>query len=313
MKKNNVLLFLCIAIFGIAGIYFTFISGNINMYDSQTKAYRIDPNERWDSDGSLYYPIYYFKVNGEDYQCKSKAGSSSIPNQNKNIVYYDSTNPEKCKTEYEKSSSRIGGIICLVVTAVIIILAIKNPSNNTSQNINEYSLIKKVDSEKQYQIDQNIQKAEVIITKIQLIYKRIIIGIIIVVLLVINLIDTAVFKQTIVSKDFIETTATYVNKKDNTEADSIFDDYIYTFKDKQGEQQEIIYSVSKNEQPKDEIKLKYNENNPQDYYEESSIMNKKEFIWYLVRMIVMILLIILFFNKRILSKIQLSTGINKTK
>jgi len=96
MKDNKKLLYLCIAIFGIVGIYLTFISGNINKYDSKAEAYKIDPNESWDSDGSsVYYPIYYFKVNGKDYQCKSKTGSNLLPNKNQNTVYYNGANPEK--------------------------------------------------------------------------------------------------------------------------------------------------------------------------------------------------------------------------
>ena len=119
-KKNTIFLCLCIAIFGIAGIYLTFFKGN-EKYDSQTNAYQIYPNEIRDShDYVSYYPIYYFKVDGKEYQCKAESGSTSYPDENKNIVYYDSANPEKCKTEYEKSSSIIVGIGCLVATGILI-------------------------------------------------------------------------------------------------------------------------------------------------------------------------------------------------
>ena len=248
--------------------------------------------------------IYYFKVNGRDYQCNSKAGSSSYPNESKNIVYYDSTNPEKCKTEYEKSSGKVGGIICLIVTAIIIYFGLIKKNSNNEDHANQ---VQEFDIEKQQQIEENIQKAEVIIEKIGLIYKRVILGIIIFILLILTLFDTMLFRQTIVAKDYIETTATYVEKKPNEE-ESIFDDYIYTFIDRQEKQQEIIVSISKNQTPNNEIKIKYDENNPQEYYEEGSIMDKSGIIWYIVKIVALILLVILFFNKKLLSKIHIAAG-----
>ena len=55
------------------------------------------------------------------------------------------------------------------------------------------------------------------------------------------------------------------------------------------------------------LPIKYNENNPQDYYEEGAIMDKSEIIWYMVKIILMILLITLFFNKKLLCKINISS------
>ena len=124
------------------------------------------------------------------------------------------------------------------------------------------------------------------------------------------LIDTAIIKQTIISKDYPEAIAKYSDRKvgeDNT----VFDDYIYTFKDTKGRQQEIVVTISKRDIPKDEIKIKYNENNPQNYYGEDATMDKTELIWYIVKVITLILLIILFINKKLLSKINISGSLNK--
>ena len=308
MEKNKMLIYLSIASFGVMGIYLTFISGNINKYDSQTTAYKIELNENYDFDeGTKYSPTYYYKVNGKNYECESIA-SNSVPNESKNKVYYDSKNPKKCKTEYEKSSSITAGIVFLMFTVLIIVLTVKYPPSNKNE-ANQNNQVNNIDIEKQNQINENIEKTEVIIKKAQLIYKRIILGIIILILFVINLFFIPIFKQTIVSKDFIKTTATYVDKKENTK-DSIFNDYIYTFKDKQGNEQEIIISLPKDETPEDKIYLKYNQNNPKDFYKKSEIMDKSEFIWFIVRIIVMILLIILFFNKKLLSKIHITASKN---
>ena len=297
-KKSKILMYLCIVIFGALGIYLTFISGIVNKYDGEVSAYRIEPNEQWDSDSTLYYPIYYFKVKGKEYTCESKSGSSTYPKESKNKVYYDSSNPQKCKTQYEKSSSSLVGIICLVVTAIMIVFAVKKPSSNSD----EYS--KKTD-EIITKINENTEKISSFVNKFQLIYKRIIIGIIIVVLLVITIFDTALIKQTIKSKDYVETNAILVDKKNDDNSD-IFNEYIYSFEDKHGKKQEIIVSISKDDEAQQEITIKYDENNPQEYYEEGSILDESGIIWYVVKVIVIILLVILFFNKKLLSKINIS-------
>ena len=302
MKKKELLVYLCIAIFGFLGLYFTFVTGDVNKYDRQTKAYRIDPNSSYDNDNNtIYNPTYYFKVNGKNYQCKSKYGSSFTPDDDKNMVYYDSSNPEKCTTEYEKSNGKIAGIICLIVTAIIVYFFFikKTPDGDANS-----SQTQKIDIEKQRQIEEKIKKVEKTFEEISIIYKRIILGIIIVVLSILILVDTAIIKQTITSRSYIETTAVYVDTKNESESE-IFDDCIYSFKDKSGNQQEVIIGISKGDQPKDEIKLKYNGNNPQDFYEEGTTVNKSGIIWYIVKIVVVILLIIVFFNKRLLSKINI--------
>ena len=199
MKNNKkIILYLCVAIFGILGVYLTFFAGGTDKYDSEAKAYKIYPNESYDSDdGTTYRPIYYFKVDGKEYECQAKTSSSSYPNENKNTVYYDSADPTNCKTEYEKTSSRVAGIICLITTAIMIYLFfIKKVADNSEGSIQgdgEYPLA-----------EETAEKIIGIIGKVQLIYKRVIIGIIIIVLLVFILIDTILLKQTIKARDYIE-------------------------------------------------------------------------------------------------------------
>ena len=304
MKKNDILVYFCIAVFGIVGVYLTFFAGNTGKYDSKVEAYKIEVNESYDSDGnSIYNPTYYFNVNGDNFKCESM-GSSKYPDEKKNIVYYDSTNPKNCKTAYDASTSKLGGIICLVATAIIVyFFLIRKPSNNVEVN-NE---VKELDPEVKRKIEENTKKAIEFIGKAELIYKRVIIGIIIGILLIFILIDTAIVKQTIKAKDYIDVVATYVGIKENSDS-TIFDDHIYTFKDKAGNDQEIIVSVSKEESPKSEIKIKYNEKNPQDYYEEGATMDKSGIIWYIVKIVAVILLLVLFFNKNLLSKIHISSS-----
>lgn len=306
MKKNTVLLYICIAIFGALGIYLTFVAGNTDKYDSQAKAYDIVPNEHYDSDdGTTYQPIYYFRVAGKDYECKAKMSSSSYPKKEKNTVYYDSKNPTNCKTEYEKSSSKFAGIILLIITAIMVyFFIIKKPSDN-EDNYNK-NQVNNIETLKQYD-QEKVEKIMDTIDKVQLIYKRVIIGVIILILLVIIIIDSFIFKQTMVAKDYPEVTATFVNKIEDGNG-SFFDNCVYTFVDKQGKQQEIIRSISKDDVPEEKIRIKYNENNPQDYYEEGTTMDKTGMIWYIVKIVGLVLLIALFCNKKLLSKIHILIG-----
>lgn len=299
MMKNRLVVFLCIGIFGALGIYLTFISGNDYKYDGMAFAYKVEVNESYDSNGSVYYPVFYFKINEKEYACKSKIGSSFVPNNRNNKVYYDLSNPEKCITEYEKKNDKIFGIICLVVSVLILILKIKNPVIGTDNVEDEPTALENLQ-----EFDENSQRVEIILDNVQLIIKRVIIGIIIIIISAFILIDTMLFKQTIKSKDYIDVIATLVNKKEDSRS-NVFEDYIYSFEDKSGNTQEIIISLSKNDDVKQQIKIKYNENAPQDYYEEGATLDKAGIIWYVIKIIAVILLVVLFFNKNLLNKVNI--------
>lgn len=304
-KKNNIIIYLCIILFAGVGVYLTFFAGNTKKFDRRTEAYKIEVEEKYDSDeGTMYQPIYYYQVKGKEYECESKSSSSIYPNKKKNKVYYDSKNPTKCLTEYDKSSSGVGGILCFIASGVMLFLMIKKPG----QNSNDTNQINEKPIKNQYQYtEEDRQKVVDAIGKISLIYKRVIIGIVILVLVALTLFDTLLLKQTIKSKDYPEATAEVVTKKEVSESD-VFDDYIYTFTDKNGKQQEIVISISKDEQPEQEVKIKYNEKDPQDYYQESSVLDKSGIIWYIVKIVAILVLIILFFNKKLLSKVNISAS-----
>ena len=119
------------------------------------------------------------------------------------------------------------------------------------------------------------------------------------------LLDTAIFKQTIKARNYIETTATYQEKKEIQESE-IFDDYIYSFKDKNGVIREITVGFSKDEEPDNMLIIKYDENNPEEFYKQGEMLDKTGIIWYIVKIVAVILLLILFFNKKLLSKIGIS-------
>ena len=135
--------------------------------------------------------------------------------------------------------------------------------------------------------------------------KRVILGIIIIIVLVLTLIDTAILKQTIKAKNYIETTATFVRENENYDSD-VFSECVYSFTDKSGKEYEITEIIARENGIDDTIKIKYDENNPQEYYSEGATLDKKEIIWYIVKIVLLVLLIVLFFNKKLLSKIGIS-------
>ena len=290
--KDKIILIICILVFGGLGVYLTFLASNINKFDSQVKAYKIEVNETSDIDGTMYYPVYYYRVDGQEYICEARSGSSSMLNKSKNIVYYDSINPQKCKTEYDQTSSRFAGIICLIVTALIAFFGfIKKPTLNN----NNYEEVEQQFEEKTYQVMN-------VVSKVQLIIKRVILGMIIVVLFVFILFDTMLLKQTIKSKNYTQTIATYADKKEDS------DECNYIFTDKKEKEHKVSITCSEGFDIKDKIKVKYNEKNPKDFYEETALLNRKGITWYVVKVLALILLIVLFFNKKLLSKISIGVS-----
>lgn len=301
-KKGKLLIWFCILAFGAAGIYLTFFSSDTSKYDSNTKASRIDVRERYDSDGTMYTPVYYFYVNGQEYSCESKGSGSSYPNESKNTVYYESSNPTKCLTEYDASGGKLFGIIALVVTGIILFFfVIKKP-----QQLDQSYLTNDID-ESNINIDsEKAEKVLNVVNKVSLIYKRVILVIIIIILLVLTLIDAQLFKQTIKAKNYPEAVAQYVGPVEKQEENNIFDDYIYTYQDKNGTSHEITITNLNEGGPEQEITIKYNESDPTEFYSNTSFLDKSGMIWFIVKIVAIILLIVLFFSKNLLNKIGIS-------
>ena len=155
------------------------------------------------------------------------------------------------------------------------------------------------------QIEEQQRKVFNIVNKIVYIYKKIVLGIIILVLAILVLIDGIIFKQTMEARNYIDAVAEYVEIKESEE-DSVFNEALYSFTDKKGNTHTFEEIYSKDESPDMEMRIKYNENNPDDYFTEGATLTKGGIIWFVVKIIVLVLLIFLFFNKKLLSKINIS-------
>ena len=292
-KKDKIWVLLIAMVFLLLGVYSTFFLGNSSKFDSKTKAYRVYSNQvEDDENGIMYFPIYKFNVDGIDYQCETKSGGQRDPEKIKKIVYYDSENPEKCMTQYDKSRNSFWGYFLISVgVCILLIFIFKKPTSQFDEN--------QLQNES---IDPELaQKVDKVVDNVQLVYKRIVLGIIIIILLFLIFVDSMLFKQTIKAKDYIDATATYVDTK--TDSYSSFVDYIYTFSDKDGNQYEVELSYPVGVSYSETVKIKYNVDNPQDFYEESALLNTSGVVWYIVKIVLIILLTILFFNKKLLSRI----------
>ena len=112
--------FLVIIIFCILMFIFVIFRPNIKRliknYDEKAYAYKININQGVDSEGNKYYkPIYYYEVNDNKYVCESNNGESDIPSEKQTIVYYKSSNPNVCMTEYESKNRYVGIIIIFIL------------------------------------------------------------------------------------------------------------------------------------------------------------------------------------------------------
>ena len=100
-------------------------------------------------------------------------------------------NPEKCMPESEKGSSKFMGIICLVVAVFILIVFLRKPSTSAETYYQEEA----IDIGNQYLDNESIEKANEVIGKVQLIIKRITLGIVIFGLAIFTLFETFIIKQ----------------------------------------------------------------------------------------------------------------------
>ena len=76
--------------------------------DSYVVTRHIEIETYEDEDGdTMYTPIYYYNVDGQNYKCTSHASSSNKPEKRIGKVYYDSKNPSKCMTDYSMKANKI--------------------------------------------------------------------------------------------------------------------------------------------------------------------------------------------------------------
>lgn len=129
--RNFGLIFLIIGLV-IFGIMAALLISNIskrNSLDASVQAYRIDDNCRTNSDGDyMCSPIYYYTISGNNFVCRSSSSSSVTTSSSKDLVYYNSSNPSECMTEYESGTS-IFLYLFIILPIIFIAVGVKQVMN----------------------------------------------------------------------------------------------------------------------------------------------------------------------------------------
>ena len=120
-------------IFLLAGILFFAIMVGVlvsnilreKKMDAEVMSSRVEIRERSDSDGTMYSPVYYYEVDGVEYECTSSSSSSSRPSTKNKKIKFESDQPSSCFSPYDKSSNTII-IIFLIIPIVFILVGIIN-------------------------------------------------------------------------------------------------------------------------------------------------------------------------------------------
>lgn len=121
-----IFLFIGILFFIIFGAIYVSNVKKLNSLDSTTLSTKVEVTSYIDDEGSrMYSPVYYYEVNGQSYSCSSSASSSNNPGTENKTVYYDSSNPSRCMSEYSKSSNTFI-FIFLAIPVIFVIVAIVN-------------------------------------------------------------------------------------------------------------------------------------------------------------------------------------------
>ena len=121
--KQGILIIIVGLLFAGAGVFILMRNNNkLKTLDGVTTATNINENcdveHDTDGDKTICHPIYTFEVEGNVYECKSENAGASSVNTHKNKVFYDTKDPAKCMTEFEKSS----GWFLYVIIAVGVLL-----------------------------------------------------------------------------------------------------------------------------------------------------------------------------------------------
>ena len=120
--------------FLVVGILFLVIFGavvissfvKLKSLDKEVISDRVEVNSHIDSDGTrMYSPTYYYTVDGNMYACSSNSSSNVNPGTSNKKVYYKSSSPSTCMTEYSKSSNYMF-LIFLIIPIIFIVVAVLN-------------------------------------------------------------------------------------------------------------------------------------------------------------------------------------------
>ena len=126
--KRLGVIFLIIGIITLAIIGSLIIASknNESKMDAQTTSTSVSINEKRDDDGDMMYrPIYTYEVDGQTYTCETSFSSSIHPSENNATIYYESSNPSNCASDYSRTGEKFFYLF-LILPAVFIIVGISS-------------------------------------------------------------------------------------------------------------------------------------------------------------------------------------------
>lgn len=100
------------------------IQARINS-DSHTLSSKVKIKSYWSKDmdnhggTTMYYPVFYYNVDGEEYTCSNNIGSSVRPNVKNSKIYYNSQQPHECISEYDFIKSIFWNAFILIFSLLL--------------------------------------------------------------------------------------------------------------------------------------------------------------------------------------------------
>lgn len=117
-------MFVGILLLGIFLIIVMARNKTIKQLDSRTTSIGMTIETSHDEQNTKYSPIYHYLVSGREYSCPSNTSSSAKPGEKNITIYYSSSDPSKCMTEYSKSRSKLIYLFMIVPIVFMIFSSI---------------------------------------------------------------------------------------------------------------------------------------------------------------------------------------------
>lgn len=150
-------LFLGIFFFIVMTVYSVSSIIKLKSFDSSVTSTNVEVKSYISDEGDIMYsPVYSYVVDGGDYVCTSGMSSTVNPGNSNKTVYYDSSNPSNCMTEYSKSGNNFLLFFTLLPILFIIVAGVNiNKVNKRVKKILELNKTGKLVKNLPYRLENS--------------------------------------------------------------------------------------------------------------------------------------------------------------
>lgn len=150
-------LFLGIFFFIVMTVYSVSSIIKLKSFDSSVTSTNVEVKSYISDEGDIMYsPVYSYVVDGSDYVCTSGMSSTVNPGNSNKTVYYDSSNPSNCMTEYSKSGNNFLLFFTLLPILFIIVAGVNiNKVNKRVKKILELNKTGKLVKNLPYRLENS--------------------------------------------------------------------------------------------------------------------------------------------------------------